>query len=620
MFLGQIAQSQTFSVNEYNSIQEETYSILENYNQMSSLIYAKDEDMTSKEQNYIPQFTSLFYSAEKTAIYNDLDPTHKTSEIFNPAEYAKNLILFFPNKELTSQLNLNKLRFGIIRYNKPANQFEFDMQVEKNISGWYLDDQEYKTTVVLQFKFTFNKATTLENFKIAGIRLANNKVGTDNFYTDQKWWTNQTQSWKDLLKKATGINKEPSNKDFLTMRQLLVVDKNGKQTFSNNAFNINTLVSEVVPLKKKKNSKSIVCIVLEDNIEEYVVQDEEGNIEPYSKKLYKIKARKTEEEINKLLEKYNSLILESRYLLMLENEVRLPVIVKKVDIPEKKLYVSSEAFGNKTISYMPDEIRDIILPVKRKGIYVAPKLGAGLSTLSDGDVDYKTTSKLGFSGGLELNYYFIEKIGISTGFNLMMVNYSQSIASASEGIDKGTATFTSTETIPVTTAYINRYDIAENINKTGKIINLTIPITLNILIYEEVYKRGFYINAGVLYSLKTIDKSNYTGNYQKYGYDEAANVEFGKGIDDPQMGFFTNKIPDYAAIDYKNSLYLKGSVGVIIPLMPGKHFITLGLGYTATLGSIMPTDSFTDIYNQQQLSTPKPSMIFVEMGMNFKLK
>jgi len=111
------------------------------------------------------------------------------------------------------------------------------------------------------------------------------------------------------------------------------------------------------------------------------------------------------------------------------------------------------------------------LPVKRKGIYVAPKLGAGLSTLSDGDVDYKTTSKLGFSGGLELNYYFIEKIGISTGFNLMMVNYSQSIASASEGIDKGTATFTSTETIPVTTAYINRYDIAENINKTGKIIN-----------------------------------------------------------------------------------------------------------------------------------------------------
>jgi hypothetical protein len=296
MFLMFSGFSQNFSVNEYTTIYEGINGALTKYNEMSALICDTSESKIDIEQSFFPQFISVFYSPDKTFVYNDLDPTHKTSPEFSVSDYAKNMVLFYPNKGLKTSLKIEAVKYGYINFNAGVNQYEMDIQVEKTLEGWFMDEQQFKKTIVLQFKFTFNKTTIIENFKIAGIRNApdiKTKSIDDKataFFIDKKWWNDQNNNWKTRLKDAAGFLKEPEDKDLLFIRQLVTVDKQQKLMYSASAFSINKLVVEIVPIKKKGKKKHVSGIIVQETKTNFTLQTDDGKMLPYPKSKFKISA------------------------------------------------------------------------------------------------------------------------------------------------------------------------------------------------------------------------------------------------------------------------------------------------------------------------------------------
>ncbi|HPV56925.1 MAG TPA: hypothetical protein PKW61_07355, partial [Tenuifilaceae bacterium] len=159
--------AQNFNDKQKAIIYNEAIKLLKNYemysNQMADEVVNIDE-LNKTSQKLIDQFVS-----RKAIIYNDLDPSHMLSQVYELETYVANILLWYPDG-MKIYLDYNNLKAGnIIAHGNDI--YTVDIMTNKRIKGNYLNKQNNTNTEELLFRIAFFENNgTFENYKIAGIR------------------------------------------------------------------------------------------------------------------------------------------------------------------------------------------------------------------------------------------------------------------------------------------------------------------------------------------------------------------------------------------------------------------------------------------------------------------
>jgi hypothetical protein len=624
-----------FSPNELATVYQETNQLLQDIEVKMKLIGNIKEDTEEKKNYFVPDFERSFYKADegKTALYNDLDPTEKTSPTYTPQEYAHNLFLFYPSTGIETKLLTDSAKFGAIQY-YTIGKYAIDIIVPKQLNGLYMDKTLNRRTVNLQFRIIFDRdGPVLKDFLIAGIRSANEMVKkslTTDFYIGTDFWKNLSPHWKSLCQKATGFNGNPTPKNMLVLRQFISKSIDNNLLFSKNAFNLSQLISEVEPYKKKRKLPTYNGIVISETADQIMLETEQLRIEKLSKNYYRIKPRKSAEATKKIKTDIAKTELDSTiYSLILETGLIFPVTVSEKSADSSQIKVKVPSFGNKEIKYSIYEIKELILPVKRKGLYVAVNVAPAYSLINDKNLNMKgdstwqkPTGQYGvFATGIHAEYFMNENIGIGLGlgygnyktrYNLIQGKQNQTTGNQLNYY--GTTEKVNYQTISTISekAYIER-----------SFWEIEIPFYMTFILSSEAYKPGFFIRMGAKYSMITAS-NNGEGIYGQQGVlvnengDQLYKNTFGSLVT-LKNTFFKNNIDSVAKnnYNYKSAMFLFASLGWIKPLGKGKNFITVAP--TFEYGFNINKGEYTDILGNLKEEAVSPLKISIDLRFNFKL-
>lgn len=630
LFLSQTSKAQEddfFAPSQLESIHEEIMLLINDYNSKLKLIGDVDEDADEKEAYYIPAFVELFYGGDagKSTLINDLDPTGKTSKSFVPEDYATNMILFFPTFGVESKLLFESMKFGAIQFYS-VGQYALDITIDKELSGLYMDKNPNRKTVSQTIKIVFDRrAAVIDKFKIAGIRDV--EAVKDQLFIDKSWWDVQSPQWQKVLRNAISFTGDPEHKELLAIRQFITYDDNTLK-LSEGAFNLSHMIAEVEPVKQKKKMLAYTGIVFDDNAEGLIkLQNENGNIQTLSKEQYRVKQRKTPEEIEKLTEQLAKLELDSiKYTLILDNGFIFPVTISEKNSDNTKLKAKIPNLGNKKISYSIFEIQEIILPVKRQGFYVTAHASSGYSMINDANIDVNDEStwqapkaKFGtITAGASIEYYFTENLGVGIGIGYGNFETKYSLVPKNDVI-KDNETIGVTEIAPNNNTEVVEYPAIYNVSE-GAYLNrkfnaIEIPIYLTYISSAEAYRSGFYARIGVKYSLATSQNSGEgTINRNIALDDDKMFTLIGNNSYEVSNQKITDVVENYG---YKSSLYGILSVGWIKPIGKGRNFVTIGpsIEYCPNISN----GEFNDIFNKITNEKVSPLKIGFDFGISFKL-
>jgi hypothetical protein len=300
-------------------------------------------------------------------------------------------------------------------------------------------------------------------------------------------------------------------------------------------------------------------------------------------------------------------------MMKLENGISLPVKIKKFDKQTKQLDVTSDAFGNKVVSYSPYEISNVILPFPRKGIYLSALIAGGQTNVTDDKAIMKPMPKIGFDAGGELSYYFAEVVGISVGVHYAKYAFGQE----SDLIPSTVVPGNNFKWAGITVSPLYRIDAT--LKNTGSITSIDIPVTLK-FVFGEVHKKGYYLNVGVKYSLINAAPNNsFQGSYTRYGIVDG--IEMGKTDTDlfeGEPGLNFGKLEPTDTKTYTKGFYIYASGGLVFPLMDGKHYFTIGAMFQNALTTIAKGE-YKDLFDTLRNSDVKPILYGLELGLHYRL-
>lgn len=626
-----------FSFNELNTIHSETTKLLYELNAKMGLIGDVDEPIEDKEQFFIPDFVDMFYGGNsgESMIYNDLDPTEKTSKEFRPEEYAKNMTLFYSSFGLTSELKLETIKYGKIEFYQ-VGQYAFDIQIDKYMSGLYMDKNKVRKTETIQIRLVFDRqGAVLKDFKIAGIRKA--IPDFEDFFIDLQWWKKLDENWKNTLKQAIDIKGEPKDKDLLYIRQLITQDGNGALIYDKQAFRLEHIVVDVVKQKhwwqmRKKQQTSYSGIVIEESSEAFTLQTEDGKRKFFPKDNFQISNRKTRQEYEHVVGQIKKANFNTTYRLTLDNGFSYPIKIVDKSEDNSQLKARIPNLGDKEITYTAYEIDQIILPIKRRGYYIEARVAPGFSLIEDKNIEIdnlKWETREGkpgaYTAGISFNYFINENIGIGVGceFGNYETTYKLTpglIIDSTQTSDAIAYNYPNDETF----SYYNVYEISMGSYLKRSFHAISFPLQFKFLFADEPYKTGLFINLGVNLSM-ILNNNKASGAVMKYGYIQDEGVYFGRNVDPSPdtFGFITeensqlsNRIGNY---DYGFGIIGSAAIGACIPFQSGKHFLTISGKVSKSLNNISG-GTHNDIFGEKISDSVSPLFFGLEACFNFKLK
>jgi len=632
-----------FSAGELNAIHSETVKLLTDYNTKIHLLGDVDE-LVEEKQLYIASFVDIFFN-QNVSIFNDLDPTGKTSPSFNPETYANNIMLFYPTFGMEWTLKFETIKFGTIKL-YTVGQYAFDIRIDKDINGFYMDKTANRKVENLQFRIIFDrKGAMLDKFKIAGIRQVN--ATEDEVFIDKKWWESNSEQWKKLLRNALGFEGDPQEKDIMAIRQFVLYNTdlekfynqkkeleevqqyigNEKMIFSPRAFGLAHIVAEVEPFKKKKKFAPYNGIVLDENYNGNIkMQEKNGKIRILSKEIYRVKQRKTPEQIKTLKEQVAKLELDSiKYTLILDNGFIMPVTIVEKSTDFTKLKAKSPAIGNKELDYTIFEISEIILPVKRKGLYINAHGTPGYSIINDKNIEIgserwaRQKSAFGMGGGVGAEYYLTENfgIGIGAGVSSFTSTYYLNSGQRSQG----------TVQIPYTDGTNDEYTYSDSISNDAYVKRsfgaINIPLYFSYISSAEAYRSGLIIKGGAKFALSYLNNNAGKGTVRRTGVLQSTGIEIGKIVNVSDYFIPTQPLDTYidkkatSPYSYRPSVFLFFSAAWIKPLGKGRNFITLGpsVEYAFNVSGA----NYKNIFGEEDSEAVSPLKIGFDITFNFKM-
>lgn len=578
LFIGQ-AFSNDFNEKQKAVIYNEAIKILKNYqlysNQMADAVVNIDE-LNKISQKLIDQFVS-----RKAVIYNDLDPAHKLSEVYELETYVANILLWYPDG-MKIFLDFDNLKAGnIISHGNDI--YTVDIMTNKRIDGNYLNKQKNNNTEELLFRIAFfQKGSSFESYKIAGVRSSKAKTLADDskLVAEVK---SVTFSDKDmqLVKDQTRalLNDYINFLNLLTDPKESTEDKGYYRISFLGLFKDSTLsvANDIEPdpqqrwIKVAEYQQKIMLMYPEGirNLGVNIDSAEYGKVIPEGNEKY---------YINGYIDKFFSGKYMSKTVFRDNSKYDFKVSFERDDNTFKNFKMSSiDKFGvnlySQAAANTTQELpQKAITSLKRSGLYIGLSLGAGLTKYSDDNLTSNPILSWGNKGKSALDveaqatWYILNRLGIRTGlsFNRYAVNASL------KGDFRNTVYSTDLNNEPYLT------NVSANYDSLMTYSYLSVPLTIVVHSNSNPEKWGIYAEAGLIASFKINSTYHTTGSLSTSGYYEQYPAAM-QIISAPELGY-TNR----SSIDSKGdieassiSFAFKTSIGISWPI---NYFTTIHFG------------------------------------------
>ena len=568
-----------FSEKQKTIIYNEAIKVLINYQNLTNRL--SDDVINLNEVGKTSQSIIDLFVSRKSIIFNDLDPSHKLSEVYELETYMANLLLWYP-EGMKIKLDFENLKAGnIISHENEI--FTVDILTTKKIEGNYLNRQQNSNTEELLFRIAFfQRDKVFENYRIAGIRnskgssLSNDskllaEVKSVEFSEkDMELIKNQTytlfQDYVNYLNLLTDPKEPVEDKDYYGLSLLgLFQDSTLKvandiepepqdRWISINEYQQNLL--SFYPDGVKNIGMNI------DSAEYGKIIAQGDNRYYFNGYVVKFFAGKyMGKSVFRDNSKYDFKVSFERDENTFKN-----FQLTSIDKFETALYDQSKITPNQELPQSP------ISSLKRKGLFVGLAFGGGATGFSDNNLTSNPILNWTSAGKTSVNisgmatWYLNNKIGVSGG-----LSYSKFAVNMTLNGDFQNRVYeTDINNEPFLRKITADYDSLVNLNY------LSIPISVIFHSNKNPEKWGFYAEAGLTASFNINSTYKTTGNITSSGYYEQYPVTMQINTD-PAFGFYSRQNINITG-DANTSgflLGLKTSFGISYPI---NYFTTVYCG------------------------------------------
>jgi len=590
--------AQNFNDKQKAIIYNEAIKLLKNYemysNQMADEVVNIDE-LNKTSQKLIDQFVS-----RKAIIYNDLDPSHMLSQVYELETYVANILLWYPDG-MKIYLDYNNLKAGnIIAHGNDI--YTVDIMTNKRIKGNYLNKQNNTNTEELLFRIAFFENNgTFENYKIAGIR--NSKLITVS--DDSR-----------MLAEVKSVTF--SEKDM----QLI---KDQTKTLLNDYINFLNLLADPKELTEDKSFYKISFIGLFKDSTLNVANDIEPepqnrwiNISEYQNKITadypegirnlglnldsaqfsKVVSEGNEKYyINGYIDKFFSGKYKAKTVYRDNSKFDFKVSFERDENTFKNFKLSSiDKFGVNLYSQTSNTSQELpnqpISSLKRSGLFFCFSVGGGLTSYKNSNLssssllNWNQQGKTAIDAEIHTTWYFNNRIGLKLGLGFNRYLANSNLSGKFQNTNYSTDINGDTYLLNITA----NYDSLFTLNY------ITIPITLVLHSNNNPEKWGLYAETGIIAAINIGSNYKTTGDYATSGFYEQYDTPL-QNVDDPILGFYSRtNINSKGKINSATTYFaLKTSLGITWPI---NYFTSIYAGPEIIWGltNISKDKDYTDAF------------------------
>jgi len=600
-------QSVSFSDRERLIINTEALTMLKKYENFINDIGMLSTTDEKKVADFKEKIVNLFLNRQ-IVVYNDLDPTHTRSKLKEIDTYSSDLVLLYPDG-IGVSVDIDQARMTSIKQHG-KNLFSVDIVTTKRIDGNYMNRTQNANTEKLAFRIAFNKGkNSFSNFKFVGIR----DVYSQSFAQDEKAMEEINKIEVNFSQKEQIDNASAALlNDYI--RNLSLIgnpneDSDDKELYEqafvelftdSNALILNDIDPEVknntyLPPDYIKQYRAVYPSGIKNinlNIDSAQYKPAlKGDDGTYYRYVYADKNFSGDymgKSKNSTSENLAFKIIFSKEENSFQN-----FKFSSIDQSALNFYHSADMISPEdTVTYS-------IKSIERTGLFAGITLSGGLGAIYDknalsvklgGENIWSYKPALSYSGGLEINYFFTNNIGVRAG--LVYSSFTSDYTINGDYTDGDNTSLDANND-----SFIKRIH-AENYKKTISVSTINIPIQL-LWVSSIPRKIGFFARAGLDFSFPLNASTKSSGTLQYYGYypDHPDAI---KELYLTELGFY-NLSSDETGVNYNTSSYLLSgllSAGVTIPI---GYFTTINLGPELMWGitNLSGNEKYTDIFKQE---------------------
>lgn len=615
-----IDNSVTLSEKEQLVLNTEAITWLKKYESLTNElgeINGIDEEKTQKVKE---QLIELFLN-RKIFVFNDLDPTGKTSALKEIETYVSDIILLYPDG-IFINLDFSTTRMSkVLQHNKML--YSFDVIVDKRINGNYNNITQNNSQHRLVFRIAFNK----KNSKISNLKL----VGVRNFEGEQ------TQMGEKEMEELNKAELSDMQKEQIKSESVSVISdyaRNLALISSTKEEEEDKIYYEQAFIELFKDSLSVLHNDISSDLKinnykpkEYI----ETFRKLYPKGIINLALNLDSAEFKPVLKQDNQFY---RYVYIDKNFSGLEKGNQKYSFSENIVFKlvfdqQENTFGNFRIESVEQSESDFfqatinadttsfsLAQLSREGLGYGISMGGGYGTIMDNNKIQETlnnqniwtiTPEYSYKGGVMANYFISDKIGFYGGF---LVSNIQTSYTLSGTFDDG----------EILTADTNGDSFIKKIDATGfkyKVQFTTLDIPLGVCwLSSKPNKFGFYASMGGSVSVSLYNNINETGQYEYLGYYPGFDESM-QQVPVEKLDFYTRTVEsfDSALETAPASFSLNVSVGGVIPI---GYFSELKIGPEINWGmtDISNIGVYNDIFKEE---TSNKGIYIRNYGINISL-
>jgi hypothetical protein len=625
--------AQDFSVKNHMIIYSECLNLLNEYQRLVNQLAESGRTGFEGSLGTSERLMGLFIN-RKVLIYNDLDPQHQLSEYYELETYTSNMVLWYPDG-IQIALGLKNATTSEIRKHDEG-LYSTDIMVQKKIQGNYLNKSVNTNTEELIFRIAFaEQNNNFKEFKIVGVRNSKS-VG---FMEDNK-----------ALYQLKSIELSPNQKEKLVsdLKQVLndyqrslIMQGDPNETEEDKSFYrkafINLFTDSTVKIYNDIEEKPEKTIL---SVEEYLNNYRDNYPEGIKNLALNIDSAEFGDVIPAdngyfycyvYADKFFSGKFQKKNIYRVSVSLVFKIIFQRTDnlftgFKIESIDRSGLAFLQSTGKIDDQAVpANQIQPITRKGFHLSAYANAGYSSMVNQNIntlsletnyhEWQIDPLLAFSGGIGVDYFFGDHIGLGIGAGYAHFSTAYSLeGNFMEG----------TSEQPVISYDVNDDPFQKRINasadSTVTLSCLQFPVQI-IGLANKAQKTGLYVRAGIITSVILNAKYNYTGDlyyWGDYSYDSEHHKAQVDSLLLSELGFYEKTDHEGETAGLKK-FFISGtlSAGINIPLA---YFTTLQIGpvFNFNITDIAEKSDYYDIFGTKYAHKPVSlSYLGLEISIRF---
>jgi len=611
-----------FSEKQKAIIYNEAIKIVKSYQVLSNQIADDVMDIDAENKNS-QKLIDLFVN-RKAIIYNDLDPLHQLSEVYELETYVANLLLWYPDG-MKIAFDFENLKAGNI-IDHGNDIYTVDIMTSKKIDGNYLNKQTNNLTEELLYRIAFfEKGNSFESFKIAGVRSSKSTIVTDDSHI-----LSEVKS-VDFSEKDMQQIKDQSKSllnDYINFLNLLADPKESDEDkgFYRISF-LGLFKDSTLKVANDIDPESQERWVSVNEYQEDLVRSYPDGIRNLAMNMDSAEYGKVIPEgnetyyINGYINKFFSGKYQNKVVYRDNAKYDFKLSFVRDDNTFKDFKLSSiDKFGinlyeQNKVSAVQELPQQRITTLRRNGLYTGLSVSAGRMLFSDPNLTddpillWKKTNKSALSINAHATWYLYNQWGINAGIEFDHFATSFSL----NGEFQNTIYFTDFNNETYLKNVTAAYDSLVTFNY------LSIPISISYYSNKNPETWGFYAETGLVTSFLLGSGFKATGSMATSGYYEQY-PESMQTINTAEYGFVSRtQIEESGKTDTKKiQMSVLASVGVTYPL---DYYTTIFAGpeWVWGLTNLSNNSDFVDAFgNITQAKKVGISRFGVKFGISYK--